>query len=419
MKLRKKAFKNDNLPGLADEQDEIDFSDEELRDAASPVNLYYEKVSIVYSTVRYLLLVFLVLLIAVASIKNSESITYDNLMFLMKDLGSVAESSSGGFADISYNPDQAIAFSGFRKNLALAAPSGLKIYEGDGDLLFEGSDKFSTPRLETSDRYLLLYDFNSSGFALYNSFARIYTEKLEHDITGADISDSGMFALVSKTKEYNSAVLLYNKNCRMINRYLSEDRVVDVALDRTGERICIISFSAENASFKTKVMIAEPGDDFALSTLELGDVFPLACEYTDDGNLTVLCDKALYFYDREGTLIGSYELGGEPQALYCGSEGTVIAFSENTVSAGSSVKVLSGSGELVFSGETEGRASAVLYKDGCAFVLEGNRLIRIDTSNGEKDFADLDGGGKTMIVYSKNDVMVCSNSKAEYYDFSK
>lgn len=419
MIFSKKRPKKDNLPRRADEPDEVNVSDDELEEAAVVINPYYAKVASVYSAVRYLLLVFLILLIFFTAMRNSESITYDNLMFLVKDLGSVAEATNGNFETISYNPDTTLSLSGFRKNLAVAASSGLKIYASDGKTTFEGEDKFSTPLIETSDRYLLVYDFGSTSFSLYNSFARIYTEKLDYDITGADISNSGMFAIVTKTKEYNSSVLLYTKNCKLKNRYLSEDRVIDVAINDSGSRVCILSFNVENASFVTKIMVSKPGESKALVTLELEDVFPLSCEYTSDGNLTVFCDRALYFYDSDGRFLGSFDLMGEPEAVKLSKVGTVLSLPKNAVSAGSYVTVLGSKGNIIYSGEVPGKTTAVDFYDGYLFTLTGNILTRTNVKTGETVETEVSGNGKNMIVYSKDDVMICSNSVAEYYDLAK
>ena len=410
--------KNEKMLKSTDDVDEIRFSDEELEDAVAETNPYYERVAAVYSAVRYILFVFLVLLIAFSAIRNSDSITYDNLMFLMKDLGSVAEASDGHFESITYNPDTTLSFSGFRKNLAIATSSGLKIYEGDGKLMFEGSDKFSSPLIETSDRYLLVYDFGGKSFALYNSFARIYSEKTDYDITGADISNCGMFAVVSRTKEYNSAVMLYTKNCKLKNRYLSEDRVIDVSINDDGDRVCILSFDAQNASFVTKIKLMKPGENHPLTTLELGDVFPLSCEFTENGNLIVFCNKAMYFYDDDGNLIGSYNISGEPEAARLCKEGAVIATPQNAVTTGSYVTVLNSSGKVMYSGEIEGKTVSVSYHEGYLFSLSGNVLERKDIKTGNSIAREVEGGGKTMIVYSKDDVMICSNSGAEYHDFA-
>ncbi|MBQ8208457.1 MAG: hypothetical protein IJZ89_06980 [Clostridia bacterium] len=417
MAFEKKRRSQSDRPNKSENLNEIRVSDDELEEAAAVSNPYYARVAGIYSAVRYALLIFLIAFLVAAAISSPESISYDNLMFLMKDLGSVAEASGGNFETITYNPDTTLSFAGFRKNLAVATSAGLRIYEGDGSLLFEGKDKFSKPLIETSNRYLLVYDFGGNSYAIYNSFARIYTEKLDYEITGADISDSGMFAVVTKTKEYNSAVLLYTKNCNLKNRYLSEDRVIDVSINDSGSRVCILTFDAENASFITKIKISKPGDDAPITTLELQDIFPLACEFTSDGNLTVFCDKALYFYDSNGNLIGSFTLGGKPEAARLCEEGTVISLPKNAVTTGSNVTVLDSRGNIIYSGEISGKTSIVDYKNGYLFSLSGNILTRTDVKTSENISKEVSGSGKTMVVYSENDIMICSASCAEYYDF--
>ncbi len=399
--------------------DEIRISDDEMSEASYAGNPYYDGVARTYSIIRYALLIFLVVFMLIAALRNPESISYDNLMFLMKDLGSVHDASNVDFANITYNPDTTLSFSGFRRNLAIATSGGLRIYEGDGSLIFEGKDKFSNPHIENSSRYLLLYDFGANSFALYNSFARIYTEKTDYGISGADISDSGMFALVTKTKEYNSAVMLYTKNCKLKNRYLSEDRVIDVSISNDGSRICILSFDAENSSFVTKIKISKPGEDKPITTLSLVDVFPLSCEYTADGNLTVFCDKALYFYDENGNLLGSYAPNGNIEAARLTDEGALIAIPKNAVTTGSRIILLDTEGNVILENDFEGKITLLDYKEGTIFTLAGNILTATDREGIVKKSKKTSAGGKSMIVYSKNDVMICSGSYAEYFDFSE
>lgn len=415
----KKKDKKVNLPKAKDASEEVELTDEELEDALAETNPYYARVSSLYSTVRYLLFLVLIVLLTVTSIKNPDSITYDNLMFLFKDFASVAETGLGDFDSFTYNPDANLTLSPFRKNMAMASSSGLKILSGGGRVIFEDKSKFSAPHIEASDRYLLLYDFEGESFSLYNSFARIYTEKLEYDIVGGDVSSSGMFALVSKTKEYNSAVLLYGKNCKLRNRYLLDERVVDVSINDEGSRICIIAFSAENSAFVTKIMISKPGESKAVAELKLSDVFPLACEFTYDGRLAVFCDKAIYFYDSDGNLIGNYTVSGDIEAVKMTPYGVAMSESKNAVTTESDVTVLGTKGDVVYSGTSDGRVLDIYYGNGYLFVLSDDYVSRTDVKRGDTVKKEIPGGASHMAVYSGEDVMVFMASRAEYYDFGK
>ena len=415
----KKKRKNTDLIGAEDASEEVELSDEELEDALAEINPYYAKVSSLYSTVRYLIFFVLILLVTLTSIRNPDSITYDNFMFLVKDFTSVIETGFGHFESFTYNPNANLSLSAFRNNMAQASSSGLRIYSGSGRLIFEDKTKFGSPHVKVSDRYLLLYDFEGRTFSLYNSFARIYSENLEYDIVGGDVSNSGMFALVSKTKEYNSAVLLYGKNCKLKNRYLLEERVIDVSINDAGDRICIVAFSAENSAFVTKIMISKPGESAALAELKLNDVFPLACEFTHDGRLVVFCDKAIYFYDAKGNLIGNYTVTDEIEAAKITKYGAAISSSKNAVTTESTVTVLGTDGNILYSGSSEGRTLDIFYEDGYLFILSDDYVSRTEVANGKTVKKEIPGGASTMAVYSKDDVMICSSSKAEYYDFSK
>lgn len=399
-------------------ENEINISDSELYDELSQTNKYYDSVSKLYSAARYLLLIILALFVTLSTIKNSDSITYGNLMFLFKDFGSVIDSASSGFSAINYDPDSTISCEGFRNDLVVLSSSGIKIYSGDGDKIFEGTDRFAEPKISVSDRYILMYDFCGNEYALYNSFARIYTEKLDYEITNADISESGMYAVVTRTKEYNSAVLLYTKNCALKNRYKTNDRVIDLSINKSGTRLCVLSFFAENASFSTKIVILNPGSDSAVAELTLVDTFPLECNYTDDGRLTVFCSNSIYFYDENGNLEAAFPLSSVPDVADLSSNGCAVAMSENAVTTGGHITVLDTKGNILYGDSFSGKITEMRLCDGYLFILSGNELVRINIKNGETD-KKTTNGGKSMIVYSTSDVMVCSQSRAEYYNFNE
>lgn len=414
--FRRNKEENDKNKKLQKDQ-EIEISDDEIGEATIPVNAYYAAVSAKYSVARYLLILVLVLFVSLSLINNSESITYENLMFLIKDFSYAVDSADRNFQTIVYDSDISRSYTRYRNSLALASASGLKIYSGGGKLTFDGDEKYNNPQIEASDRYLLMYDFGGNRYSLYNSFAKIFSDTPEYEIIGADISASGMFAIVTRTKEYNSAVLLYTKNCKLRNRYLSDEYVVDVAINDKGTRICILSMYAENGSYMTKIMLCRPGEENALSTLLLSDVFPMNAQFTKNGNLAVMLNESLYYYDEDGNFISGSEIGSNISCADVSCYGAAFALSSNAVSTESSILVYNQNGEMCYSGDIDGRVLDISLYDKFVFALMSDKIIRIDTKKFLKEELEISGVGKKILVYGENDIMLCSDTKAEYCNF--
>ena len=401
-------------------ENEISISDEELRESTAPRNEYYASISALYNAAKYVTLVLLVLFICGSFISNPETVTYDKFMFLVKDITNVFDSTSSVYDDISYTPEVGITLSAYRKNLAVASVGGVDIYNGDGEPTYTGNEKFSNPRIESSDKYMLVYDFGHKRYALYNLFAKIYSENLDGEIVVGDISDSGMYALVTKAKEYNFSASVYTKNCRLKNRILTDDYVLDIDIDSAGKRFAILSTYASDGSYVGKVTFYKVGEGEAVTSVKLNESLPIKCCYLSDGSLAVLCDNGVYYYDEDGGFITSYGFGTSQPILFDMNEnGIALVHSTNGSSIGNQVIFVGEDGEIKHESICDGRIVAVRELDGFLFVLTDSAVMRIDIDGDEIKKLGALGMGKQLIVISRYDVMLATDSKSEYYDFSK
>ncbi len=401
-------------------ENEISISDEELRESTAPRNEYYASISAIYNAAKYITLVVLVLFICVSLISNPETVTYDNFMFLMKDITNVFDSTSNVYGDISYTPEVGITHSAYRKNLAVASVGGVDIYNGDGELTYTGNEKFSNPRIESSDKYMLVYDFGYQRYALYNLFAKIYSENLDGEIVIGDISDCGMYALITKSKEYNFSASVYTKNCRLKNRILTDDYILDIDIDSSGDRFAILSTYAADGGYVGKVTFYEVGKNEAMTSIKLNESLPIKCCYLEDGGLSVLCDNGVYYYDEDGSFVKSYSFGsGQPILFDMNENGISFVHSTSGSSIGNQVIFVGADGEIRHQSVCDGRIVAVRECDGFLFVLTDSAVMRIDIDGDEIKKLDALGMGKELIVISRYDVMLATDSKCEYYDFSK
>lgn len=75
--------------------------------------------------------------------------------------------------------------------------------------------------------------------------------------------------MITKTREYTSAVLLYGKNNKLKNRYLKDQYVLDVAISSDGERIAMVSVKSSDGAYLAEFQLCRPGEDSAIATVSL------------------------------------------------------------------------------------------------------------------------------------------------------
>ena len=186
----------------------------------TPVNEYYETVSERLGVAQVILYLLLLAFTVVSLLANTGLITYQNFYYFFKDLGASAEAVDVLHNDaVSYPADSDQSFTLYRKGVAIAGNASVTVFSSSGRQLLTDNVVFQSPVTVGSGKYLLVYELGGTQYALYNTYTRVYSGNTERPITGADISSSGTYAIVSDSSEYNSIVEVYNSNFHRINRY--------------------------------------------------------------------------------------------------------------------------------------------------------------------------------------------------------
>lgn len=380
----------------------------------TPQNAYYARVSRAYRAAKYVAVLLLVLVLLAGMFTGADSITYANFVYLLRDFDTVLNASGGEAAvSVRYGRAEERAYLLYRDNLVLVGQSGLNIYNTGGKLTLEEDHGLETPCAVSSDRYLMLYDLGGKTYSLYNSLTRIHTETLGYPISGGAISDSGLYAVVTKTREYTSAVLLYGKNAKLKNRYLKDKYVLDVAISNDGERVAILSVESVDGAYRTEFQLCRPGADEAVATLTLSGVFPLSVGFFDDNTAILLCDDALRFYRADGELISSFAFSDvSPARFVCGGRYAALAFAADAAGQESRVMLFDAAGSPYFAHTVAGKAQDVALYEDTVYLLTDRSLLRLTQSTVEA--AAYAGGGKAVLADHEG-VLLCTASAAYRY----
>jgi hypothetical protein len=189
----------------------------------------------------------------------------------------------------------------------------------------------------------------------------------------------------------------------------------DMALDDSETRFAALYYSAGNGTGESAICLYDigPGGGKKLDTVLLQGEFPLKCSFVEGGGLVVITNRSLRVYDEDLDETSAYGFG---EAAICAfdanSNGTVAVVSTGTQK---NVLALDGEGDKIFSGTIGENISAESTYGDFIFLRTVTGVIRIDTSNGEREFLPSDSG--KMPIYGEDTAIVCGDAKAEYLVF--
>ena len=225
-------------------------SEELIRvDGELPVreNRYYKKISERYRAAGFLLILVLVLFLGVMLIRYGEYITYDNFVYLMRDLDSIR--GTDGADDIKYPAAGEGTFAAFKGGLAVHSEGVFTLYDSTGVELTSKNESMSYPAMAAGAEYLLLYDVGGRSYSLYNSLTRVMTHQTEGNIISASVSDSGAFAVTFASNEARYVTEIYGKALTRMMSIYKDKYVVSTAISDDGEYAAVVSVSEDTAGY--------------------------------------------------------------------------------------------------------------------------------------------------------------------------
>ncbi len=374
---------------------------------------YYATVSVGYKILQRIILLILVVFLLISLVTNFREITYDNFFYLVKDFSAVADTGSASRDILSYDSNTRHTFSLYKGGLTVANPANISVFTATGRKTFSTASKYSSPCIEASDKYFIIYDTSGGMFAVYNSFARVYDEEFEYPVTSACFAPNGYMAVVTRDMSHRSLVHVYNKNFKKQYTVPSDKYVFDVCMNYNSDRLVICYYGIGDGSGQTEIVVRDLINHEISNTVVIDGEFLLDSGFLDNGYFAVITDRSVRIYDKYFEELDAYEYdNGVVSAFEINDQGVAVSY---TLNSGNSAIVFDKTGNLVYNESINDNIRDVGIFDRYVFLRTDSGVVRIDTKN-LYDQSITCAQGK-LLIYSANTVLVCGDSKAEYLKF--
>lgn len=383
----------------------------------SNVNYYYLRLARRFRLAQTLTIIITVIFIVFMTTVYSDDITADNIKYLFRDINVRSQGDDAKFMNITYNADPTQDFTMFRGELVYVTGSGITLYGASGGEGLKDSMTLESPVVVSGEKYMLVFDISGSHFSIYNSFSRLYSEELDYNITNAAMSDSGAFAIVTSSREYNSVVLYYDDDFELSARYSKSRYVTGVAISDDGERIAIAATDAKDGDFITELTFYEPGLDSEISRVELTGAFPVSVDYME-GGFALLTLSGLYWYDIDGNSVSSFNFRYKPYKYATSDLYYIVIFPKNIVGSVNEVAVFSFDGKPLYEGVIDERITDIAVSDyGFAYILTQDKSVMIDIENSSLVSVPVSSQAKKILPTGDGTVLLAYSSRAIFLDF--
>lgn len=383
-----------------------------------PQNPYYERISSVLGLLQVVLYLSLFAFVVLSFFRNTELITYQNFYHFFKDLNASAETVDVfGTDSVSYPTAEEQSFALYRHGLAVAGNYSVSVFTATGRQTLSTQLQYRHPVAVGAGKYLLVYELGGEQYSIYNSYTQLYTGKSDKPITGAAVSDAGLYAIVSSSESYSSVVSLYSEHFSMLNRYNKNGYVMDVSINEKGTLLSILTSQSKGGMFSTELMVCEPKKGEALVQREVASSLGLSCTFTD-GGISVLCSDEMLLLSTQGERLASYSLpAGSLTGVAHSADGLVLYLRATSLSEESRLVAFDGNGRLLYNERTDEEILQLAAVGDFLFYTTPSSVVRKNLKNGAADVFATDANQKQLLAVEHNVVLLCSRQKAVYIKF--
>jgi hypothetical protein len=378
-------------------------------------NGYYRSLGQTFKTLQIFAFVGLFLFTTVFALSNTESITYENLYYFVKDFRTAIDNTDESGTALVYETDQNTAFISYKGGLAVAGSERLQLYTATGYLNASAALDFYAPELEASTSRLMIYDRGGTSCQIYNSFTKIHSQVEDHDIRLGHLCESGEYLLVTDDEEYSSAVMIYSKRFRRVNRLLLNSYVVSAALNAEGSRASILSYVCENGVYETRLLVTAVGSDKVELDYTINGEFPLGVAFVSNDTALLLTDTQVYVVSSKGTVraVERFFADTVQKFVFTDTHLAVLTKKDDKFS----LIAFDNSGEMVYNTTTEDGIYALAGYRNIVFCRSAASLLRVNLENGKMSSVSCTSEG-VLLTVSEHRALICGSGEAKYFRFS-
>jgi hypothetical protein len=385
--------------------------------ASSDENQYYLDIAKKYKSSKHIITIVFVVYLLLMIIMYRDQITMENFRYLIKYLDTSSPEYTGQTRTIHYDPAAELKLDIYKGDLAVVRSKSVDLYNMIGNVMVNYTINYPQPVMLTSKRNMLVYSQGDYSYTLSNSFSQLHSETLKYPISGAAVSDSGVYAIVSKTIEYRSAVYVYDKNYNLISQILKDKIIMDVQINSSGNEVLTIASYNSDGEFHTEIMTASPYSEKENSVEIQSSTYGIKAKYNSIGGYVVVCDNQLLFYNESHTLVNTFPYKGNiPLNYYLGDDFTTIVFNENIVGNNNSIYIFDKHGTLIFNDVITGQISDITGNSEYIYILFNDEIVRINAAKNEINQKELEHAGSMRVLLKDADkLIICYSQNAYIY----
>lgn len=287
---------------------------------------------------------------------------------------------------------------------------GAKFISENGEVKAEAENQMTSPHVSVCERYMLLYDKNGCGVALYRDMKKVYFYESESAVKIAKVNKNGYALIVTDEIGYNAGITVLTPKGKVEYIWkIGDVYVVDADIAPDNQRLAVAAISTDAGVVDETIIFADTYKEKELGRTTSKGSVPLCVKFANSGVLTAVSDDKLSSYSSSGECRWSVPFENKLLTAFCIEDGgnTVLALSgiKNNTIIQAYTKNGSKSGEYT----TESEVSFIDAKGKYIALFEPSKVSVITFSGKLAEEFETQKDFKGMVMLGRKKIMLVGN----------
>ena len=391
-------------------------------DFSAPSIPYYENLAARLSFAKVVLYMVLLVFVVVTVISNHRLITYENLYYLAKDIGAASQTAKAHADSLSYPiSSEGADFVLYRGGLVISGSEVVTAMSASGRQTLSVNVAYADPCVRASDKYCLSFGRGEKSFSVYNAFVQVHTETTDFPVYDAAVGDNGNFAIVTRSRDYKSEVVLYDGNMEKLANYHLGGYVTGISMNPSGDRLGVVSAEYEKGIWVTKVTVIRIGNRISQSSATVTGALGSTCGFVSEDRFAVVFTDRIMVVNSDATVTGEKHFESATPTLAAIGRGSVaILTEEQSDLTRSTLTVYDRNAKESYSLAMNadhpitkaGNPTALAMADNALFLHAGKTLFRLTNNGNTVTAATVSHDTLAVLPESGDEVLVCTPAYA-------
>lgn len=383
-------------------------------------NSQYLRFAAFYRIGRYVIMTMLVVFLIGMLNFFKDEITIENFRYLMRNVDFELRTELTEPGVISYDSSDRNTFAVYKDSLVQLSDRKFAIYDAGGRSSYVGNLSYTSPALCASEKYVLAYDREGGDYSLYTGFSQAHQASTDYPIADADITDSGVYVIASRSKSYTGVVSVYSASFRLMNQIQKNKYIAAVDLSDDGKNLLIASYSVGERGIVTELMTIAVDSDTPSLLFTVEGILPWNAAWLDEGRFVLICDEGVKFYDESGKLYSEYGFSEKNVIEYRVSSSparVALVCRDESDTTGSHFYLLSPEGKPLIDRTFSTTVGEITFTGDSLILLSGSTAWRLSEDGAAERF---DGTSTLQAVAAAGDILyLCTPTRVVVPDWKK